>query len=83
MHYMDKLVVSWYHCNCISLYIRIVEVSESRIHSVIKIAHKDADIARMVTLETIDGSLDMLKSKLSDDLRGHLVARCHIILTMS
>ena len=61
----------------------VVEVCESRVHAVVHVSHEDTDAARLVTLNPRDCILDVLKSKLVDDLTCHLVTLSCGILTMS
>ena len=64
------------------LNVRVVEFLKCGVHAVVHVSHKDADAARLVALNSWNRILDVLKSKLVDDLTCHLVTLSCCILTM-
>lgn len=62
--------------------ILVVKFFKCGIHAVVHVSHENADAASLVALNSWNRILDVLKSKLVDDLTCHLVTLCCRILPM-
>ena len=81
----SELIVVWFlnHWNCAIEDIGIVQISESRIESVVQISHEEREVGQLITFQSTDLLLDLLQLHLFDQLRCHLIPKISIVLSMS